>query len=87
MLAKFGISREIILKFVNVNCMKNRPVESALVQWRTEGRFGGVQPPPPYFGGPPNSCQTQPDCENCLKVLNLGNQPLPKMFGKKAVKF
>ena len=36
--------------------------------------------------GPPNSCQTQPDCENCYKLLNLGCQH-SKIFGKKAVKF
>ena len=35
--------------------------------------------------GPPKSCKTQPDCENCYKLLNFGLQH-PKMFGKKAVK-
>jgi len=34
--------------------------------WRTEEGFRGVQPPPPPNSeGPPKSCQTQPDCENC----------------------
>ena len=47
----------------------------------------GVQPPPPRNSeGPPKSCQTQPDRENCSKLLNLGRQHT-KMFGKKAVKF
>ena len=36
-------------------------------QWRTEG--GGTwsfqTPPPRNSEGPPKSCQTQPDCENC----------------------
>ena len=36
-------------------------------KWRSEGR--GVQLPPPQkkknSEGPPKSCQTQPDCENC----------------------
>ena len=42
------------------------PRESTLVQWRTEG--GGVwggSTPPRNFEGPPKSCQTQPDSENC----------------------
>ena len=47
---------------------------------------GGSTPPPRNSEGPPKSCQTQPDCENCYKLLNLGRQH-PKMFGKKAVKF
>ena len=58
-------------------------------QWRTEGMGGGLRvqtPPPRYSEGSPKSCQTQPDCENCWKLLNLGRQH-PKMFGKKAVKF
>ena len=36
-------------------------------QWRTEG-WGGLRcsnPPPRNSEGPPKSCQTQPDCENC----------------------
>ena len=48
----------------------------------------GVQtlPLPRNSEGPPKSCRTQPDCENCYKLLNLGSQH-PKMFGKKLVKF
>jgi len=38
-----------------------------------------------YSEGPPKSCQTQPDCEKCYKLLNLGRQH-PKMFGKKGSK-
>ena len=54
--------------------------------WRTEGRGFGPPPPPRNSEGPPKSCQTQPDCENCLKkLLNLGRQH-PKMFGKKRSK-
>ena len=35
-------------------------------QWRTErGEFGVFNPPPRNSDGPPKSCQTQPDCENC----------------------
>ena len=26
---------------------------------------GGFKPPPRNSEGPPKSCQTQPDCENC----------------------
>jgi len=37
----------------------------AVGQWRTEGSFGVFKPPPPNSEGPPKSCQTQPDCENC----------------------
>ena len=33
--------------------------------WRTEGGVGGFKPPPRNSEGPPKSCQTQPDCENC----------------------
>jgi len=37
-------------------------------QWRTEGGWGGSNSALPPFRkseGPPKSCQTQPDCENC----------------------
>ena len=35
-------------------------------QWRTEGcGLGGSNPPLRNSEGPPKSCQTQPDCENC----------------------
>ena len=30
-----------------------------------EGRLGGFKPPLEIPQGPPKSCQTQPDCENC----------------------
>ena len=50
------------------------------------GGFGEFkQPPPPQkknSKGPPKSWQTQPECENCKKLLNLGSQH-PKMFRKK----
>jgi len=42
--------------------------KSDLVQWRTEGGgLGGIKlpPNPRNSEGPPKSCQTQPDCENC----------------------
>jgi len=47
-----------------------------MLQWHTEGGgVWGVQTPPPRNSeGPPKSCQTQPDCENCWKMLNLGRQ-------------
>jgi len=50
--------------------------------------FGGVSttPPPTNSEGPPKSCQTQPDCEKCYKLPNLGRQH-PKMFGKNTIKF
>jgi len=52
-------------------------------QWRAEGvELEGFKPPSRNSKGPPKSCQTQPDCENCYKLLNLGRQHL-KMFGKK----
>jgi len=54
------------------------------------GAMGGVGvfniPHPRNSEGPPKSCQIQPDCEKCSKLLNLGSQH-PKMFGKKEVKF
>ena len=36
-------------------------------QWRTEGgEVSAIQTPHPRNSeGPPKSCQTQPDCENC----------------------
>ena len=45
-------------------------VRLSATQWRTEGGgggggFGGSNPLPPNSEGPPKSCQTQPDCENC----------------------
>ena len=49
------------------------------------GGFGGSTPPPRNSEGPPVSSQTQSDCENCQKVLNLGRQQ-PKMYGKKGSK-
>ena len=46
------------------------------------GALGFLNPPPPRNSeGPPKSCQTHPNCENCSKLLNLGRQH-PKMFGK-----
>ena len=62
-------------------------VEDIQEQWRTGEGWEVQTPPPPRISeGAPKSCQTQPDCENCKKLLNLGRQH-PKMFGKKAVKF
>ena len=51
------------------------------------GGVGCSNPPPPKFRRPSKkSCQTQPECENCLKkLLNLGYQHT-KMFGKKGSK-
>ena len=43
----------------------SRPDIMGLKQWRTEGGFGVFNPPPRNSEGPPKSCQTQPDCENC----------------------
>ena len=64
-------------------CLVDR--NSGVIQWRTEGGWG-VQPPPPRNSdGPSKSFQTQPDCENCKKLLNLGRQH-PKVFGKKGSK-
>ena len=42
----------------------------------------GCSTHPPNSEGPPKSCQTQPDCENYYKLLNLGRQHT-EMFGKK----
>jgi len=48
--------------------------------------LGCSTPPRPRNSeGPPKSCQTQPDRENCSKLLNLGSQH-PKMLGKKCSK-
>ena len=38
--------------------------EFNLWQCRTEGELGGSNPPR-NSEGPPKSCQTQPECENC----------------------
>jgi len=55
-------------------------------QWRSEGGGGvGVFKPPRNSEGPSKSCQTQPNCENCYKLLNIGRQH-SKMFGKKVSK-
>jgi len=35
---------------------------------------------------PPKSCQSQPGCKNCQKLMNLGHLH-PKKFGKMAVNF
>jgi len=43
---------------------------------------GGGSNPPRNSESPLKSCQTQPDCENCQKLLNLARQH-PKMFEKK----
>jgi len=60
----------------------------ALQKWGTKGEGGWkfqTTPPPRNSEGPPKSCQTQPDCEKCSKLLNLWPQH-PKMFGKKGSK-
>ena len=50
------------------------------------GRGGvGVFKPPRNSEGPSKSCLTQPNCENCYKLLNIGRQH-SKMFGKKVSK-
>ena len=41
--------------FIQLNCISGVP----------RGRFGVVQPSPRNLEGPPKSCQTQSDCENC----------------------
>ena len=61
-------------------------VKLNLQQWRTEGGFGVFKhPPPEILKALQNHAQTQPDCENCQKLLNLGGQHL-KMFEKKVSK-
>ena len=52
------------------------------------GFWGGStsHPPTPRNSeGPPKSWQTEPDCKNCYKLLNLVCH-YPKMFGKKGSK-
>ena len=53
-------------------------------QWRTEEEVLGYSnsPPPRNSESPPKSCQTQPDCENCYKSLNLRRRHT-KIFEKK----
>ena len=75
----------------NLKCMTNKPhlrfidmLESIYVAVAYRGGLG-FKPPPLNSEGPPKSYQTQPDCENCKKLLNLGRQH-PKMFGKKGSK-
>ena len=46
------------------DCGKER-LKKEWRQWRTEGEFGVFKPPHRNSEGPPKSCQTQPDCENC----------------------
>ena len=48
-------------------------------QWRTEGggRGFGVQTTPKFRMLPPQSYQTQPDCEKCLKIAEF-RTPTPQ---------
>jgi len=54
-------------------------------QRRTEGGFGGSNPPPPGNSeGPPKSCQIQPECEN-LKIVEF-RTPTPQDVREKGSK-
>ena len=56
----------IVLCWLTVTVLKMRNRKFSSHQWRAEGGFGRFNPPPPRNSeGPPKSCQTQPDCENC----------------------
>ena len=65
---------------ISENCHTLKRCRSAVAY-----RGGGFKPPLWNSEGPPKSCQTQTDCENYYKLLNLGHQN-PKMFGKKGSK-
>jgi len=77
-----GTWRQILVKIPNTR--SNEKVSGEISDVLKGGGFN--LPPPRNSEGVPKSCQTQPDCENCSKLLNLGRQHL-KMFGKKAVTF
>jgi len=68
-----------------VSCNHSYTPTNAVIyyQWRTEGGLG-VQPPlpPRNSEGPPKSCQTQPDCEKCLKNAEF-RAPTPHDVRKK----
>ena len=48
----------------NSTLVTSPPQSQHFLQWRTEGGVFEVLTPP-NSEGPPKSCQTQPDCENC----------------------
>jgi len=57
-----------------------------LVKSSGQPRGWGIQTPPPRNSeGPPKSCQTQPDCENCLKIAEF-TTPTPQDVRKKGSK-
>jgi len=55
----------------DLDVLEKRKKISCQRRWGTGvggGFLGGIRPPPPpprNSEGPPKSCQTQPDCENC----------------------
>ena len=48
-----------------VHSIRIEQVQIGSDQWRTEGGVFGGSTPPRNSEGPPKSCKTQPDCENC----------------------
>ena len=56
----------IAMFFPSPRCFIQDDGKCRLIQWRTkEDGVWSVQTPPRNSEGPPISCQTQPDCENC----------------------
>jgi len=63
-----GVDGRIILRWSSESGMEawTGLIWLRIGQWHTERGFGGLNPLPPRNSeGPPKSCQTQPDCENC----------------------
>ena len=57
--------RTLYDKFLKYRIVNNEDARLfEVMQWRAEGGFGGFNPPR-NSEGPPKSCQTQTDCENC----------------------
>ena len=79
----YGVCKETTAGGAGKICSRFSITGQGAVAYRG-GVWGCSNPPPRNSEGPPKSCQTQPDCENCYKLLNLGRQH--PMFGKKGSK-
>ena len=57
----------LLIKRAAVILAEQHGLIQCTMQWRTGGEGLGcsIPPTPRNSKGPPKSCQTQPDCENC----------------------
>jgi len=69
-----------------LNLVNECTVKLCGIQWRTEGGFGGVQPPPPEI---PKALQNRAKLNPIVKMLKIAEfrMPSPQDVRKKAVKF